>query len=210
MPSLRELLAAHAPLLLIDAASSRVQTAWLAGAAESHWQTSDEEAGVAIFRAIEALGCDIAAANAFVFCAGPGSILGVRTAAMALRAWNVVRARPMFAYSSLAVVAHALGRTDVAVIADARRDSWHHYRIGLGLRRVETAALSGELVTPAGFRNWTPLPPATQQVSYSLSELLPKVEASELFLETAAPDAFLHEEPSYVTWTPRIHRAPPR
>ena len=30
----------------------------------------------------------------------------------------------------------------------------------------------------------------------------------DLFRPTDAPDAFLHEEPSYATWTPQIHRAP--
>ena len=36
----------------------------------------------------------------------------------------------------------------------------------------------------------------------------PRVLDVDLFHETRAPDAFLHEEPSYVTWTPKIHRAP--
>ena len=31
---------------------------------------------------------------------------------------------------------------------------------------------------------------------------------ADLFRATDAPDAFLHEEPSYATWTPQIHRAP--
>jgi tRNA threonylcarbamoyladenosine biosynthesis protein TsaB len=114
----------------------------------------------------------------------------------------------MFAYCSLAIVAHAIGRKDLAVIADARRDAWHCYQIGNGLRRVESSALTGELVMPDGFRSWTKLPPGVRQVPYSLADLLPQVSAVDLFLRTNAPDAFLHEEPSYVTWTPQIHRAP--
>jgi tRNA threonylcarbamoyladenosine biosynthesis protein TsaB len=31
---------------------------------------------------------------------------------------------------------------------------------------------------------------------------------AEMLISTDAPDAFLHEEPSYVTWAPHIHRAP--
>jgi tRNA threonylcarbamoyladenosine biosynthesis protein TsaB len=208
MPSFRELVAAHAPLLVIDAASTRVQVGWVADEIEMKWETCEDEAGVAVFSNIEKLGCEISAANAFVFCDGPGSILGIRTVAMALRTWNVLKPRPMFAYSSLAVVAHALGRSDVGVIADARRDTWHHYQIGGGLRRVEAASLSGELVTPECFRNWSALPANVQRVPYSVPEMLPRVADEDLFLGTEAPDAFLHEEPSYVTWTPRIHRAP--
>ena len=161
MPSLRQLIAAHAPLLLIDAASSRVQAGWLVkreiGAA--HWAASDEETGVGLFRCIEALGVDVGEAGALVFCAGPGSVLGIRTCAMALRTWNVLKPRPMFAYGSLALVAHALARPDVGVIADARRELWHHFAFGGALRRVAAAELTGELVMPENFRHWSQ-PPA--------------------------------------------------
>jgi tRNA threonylcarbamoyladenosine biosynthesis protein TsaB len=208
MPSLRQLLAAHAPLLLIDAASTRVQVGWLFAGGEAQWESSEDEAGVAVFTAIEKLGRDVAEARAFVFCDGPGSILGVRTAAMALRTWNVLKPRPMFAYSSLSMVAHALGRAGAGVIADARRETWHHYEIGRGLRRVPAAQLNGDLVTPEGFRHWSVLPASVSRVPYSLADLLPKVAEADLFLPTTEPDAFLHEEPSYVTWTPQIHRAP--
>jgi hypothetical protein len=43
---------------------------------------------------------------------------------------------------------------------------------------------------------------------HSLAELLPRVIDADLCRPTDAPDAFLHEEPSYVTWTAKIHRAP--
>jgi tRNA threonylcarbamoyladenosine biosynthesis protein TsaB len=208
MPSFRQLLAAHAPLLLLDAASARVQVGWFAADGSARWQTADEEAGIGVFRGIEALGVNVGDAGAFVFCDGPGSVLGTRTVAMALRTWNVVVPRPVFAYCSLAVVAHALGRREVGVIADARRDSWHHFALCGALRRVPKAELAGELVMPEHFRHWSPLPPGVTRVPYSLAELLPRVAEADLFRETDAPDAFLHEEPSYATWTPQIHRPP--
>ena len=45
-------------------------------------------------------------------------------------------------------------------------------------------------------------------VPYSLAELFPRAADAELFHAITEPDAFLHEEPSYVTWSPKIHRAP--
>jgi tRNA threonylcarbamoyladenosine biosynthesis protein TsaB len=98
----------------------------------------------------------------------------------------------------------------VGVIADARRESWHHYQIGHGLRRLPAAELSGELVMPRHFRHWSTLPPGVQEVPYSLAELLPKIWDANVLRATDAPDAFLHEEPSYVKWTPQVHRAPAR
>jgi len=208
MPTLRQILAAHTPALLLDAASTRVQVGLLAGDGTGDWAESVAEAGIGIFRCLEELGARPAHVGAFLYCDGPGSILGVRTAAMALRTWTGMAARPMFAYHSLALVAEAMGRPEVTVIADARRDSWHCLVRGDTLRRVPTAELAGELVMPEGFRHWTPPPMGLRTVPYRLAELLPAVLDANLFRSTEAPDAFLHEEPSYVTWTPQIHRAP--
>lgn len=208
MQSLRRLLADHSPLLLLDAASVRIQVGWWAEKGEARWAASTAEAGVGVFECVQQLGVDPAAAGAFVFCDGPGSILGVRTVAVALRSWCVLRARPVFAYHSLAIVAQALGDPALTVIADARRDSWHCASITGALQRVPTAGLPARLVMPEGFRAWTPVPPGVPTTSYCLAELLPAVQDAELFRPVQAPDAFLHEEPSYATWTPQIHRAP--
>lgn len=208
MASLSELLRAHARLLVLDAASSRVQVGWLEAGAPARWTSSEEEAGVGVFRGVDALGADPAVADAFVFCDGPGSVLGVRTVAMALRAWNVLKARPSYAYHSLAIVAQTLEDLAVRVIADARRDSWHCQTRGGTLQRVLTAELAGPLVMPEGFRHWTPLPAHTARVPYSLAEIFERIPEADVFRPVTEPDAFLHEEPSYATWSPQIHRAP--
>lgn len=211
MPSFRSLLATPAPLLLIDAASTRIQVALWQGADAVRWQTSDQEAGLAIFQSIEALNVELGAVAGFVFCDGPGSILGIRTAAMALRTWGALTPRPVWTYRSIELVAAALNEPDTAVIADARRDRWHLAQLGQPLRRVPTAELpAGALATPEGFRAWSKLPAerAVRTVSYDLAALLPRVLDRDLFQPTEAPEAFLLEEPSYVTWSPQIHRAP--
>jgi tRNA threonylcarbamoyladenosine biosynthesis protein TsaB len=209
MPSFRQI-SAQFPALVIDAASSEIQVGLLHGKEDVTWATSDDEAGVAVFEGVRKLQVDLRQISAFIYCDGPGSVLGIRTVAMALRTWNVLQPRPTFAYCSLALIAHALGRDEVGVIADARRDSWHHYRIGQGLRRVAATDLAGELVMPQNFRDWSTLPPNVKRVPYSVAELLPAVWDADLLLETSSPDAFLHEEPSYVKWTPQIHQAPRR
>jgi tRNA threonylcarbamoyladenosine biosynthesis protein TsaB len=207
MPSFRQV-SARAPVLVIDAASSRIQVGALGADGRGRWYSSEEEAGVGVFEGIAAIGVAPGHVGTFVYCDGPGSVLGIRTVAMALRTWNVLQPRPTFAYCSLAIVAHALGRPDVAVIADARRNAWHEYRVGHGLRRALAEDLAGELVMPASFRHWAPLPGKVASAPYALESLLPKVWDVDLLHESAAPDAFLHEEPSYVEWTPQIHRAP--
>lgn len=208
MPSFRQILTAHAPVVLIDAASARVQVALLAGDGTGSWADATTDAGTGVFRSLEQLGVQPGFAGAFVYCDGPGSILGVRTVAAALRAWTLLRPRPVFAYHSLAVVAAALGRPGTRVIADARRETWHCQEVGGPLQRLPAAELAGPLVMPEGFRHWTPLPAGVEVVPYSLPALLPRILDAELLRPAPDPDAFLHEEPSYVTWTPQIHRAP--
>lgn len=208
MPSLRQLLAAHGPLLLIDAASARIQVGLLQPDQPARWAGSDEESGVGVFKCLEQLALQPADAGAFIYCDGPGSVLGIRTVAMALRTWGVLTPRPVFAYHSLALVAQALGRPGATLIADARRDTWHCATLDSSLRRVPTAELAGELIMPDGFRHWSTLPAGVTRTPYSLAALLPQVADKDLFRATEAPDAFLHEEPSYATWTPQVHRAP--
>lgn len=147
-------------------------------------------------------------AGSFVFCDCPGSILGIRTVAIALRTWNVFAPKPTFSYHGLELLAHSIGRSELTFIADARRDTWHSFKLGTPLRRIPTAELTGELATPEGFRNWSMPPSTVALVPYSLAAVVPRILDLDLLKPANDPDAFLHEEPSYVTWTPRIHRAP--
>lgn len=208
MPSLSQILNAEHPLLLVDAASERIQAGVLEADGTSRWASMSEEAGTGVFECLDELGVEIDSLGAFAFCEGPGSILGIRTSAMALRMWNVLRPRPTYGYYSLAMVAQAVGRPEVTMISDARRGFWHSLRLGGPLQRVPAADLSGELMTPEGFRNWDPLPPGTSAASYDLAEFLANssVAAASLFREAPNPDAFLHQEPTYAKWLPKIHR----
>jgi len=178
---------------------------------DARWQSSEQEAGVAIFAGVEKLGVEIGELGGYVLCEGPGSILGIRTAAMAVRAWRVLAPRPVWVYRSLALVAQALGQSGPAVIADARRDRWHIAQLDQPLRRVPTAELPpAPLAMPDGFRYWSKLPEdrVVQPVPYDLATLWPHALDADLLQPADTPEAFLHEEPAYVTWTPQIHRAP--
>ena len=75
------------------------------------------------------------------------------------------------------------------------------------LRRVTAAELTGSLFMPEYFRTWAARPTEVKTTGYDLATILPRMTDAELFRATAKPDAFLHEDPSYQTWTPRIHRA---
>jgi len=208
MPSLRQLLDTHTSLLLLDAASNRIQVGLLSCQHEARWASADTDAGTGIFACMDQLGINPTSVPAIIFCAGPGSILGIRTSAMAIRTWNVLSARATYSYHSLELVAAALQEPDASIIADARRERWHCQTHGDPMRQVEASELSGRLLIPEGFRHWSALPENTVTTSYDLAELLPKAVHEPLFTLTDNPDAYLHTEPSYKQWVPHIHRTP--
>jgi tRNA threonylcarbamoyladenosine biosynthesis protein TsaB len=225
MFTLRALLVRHPTILLIDSASSRIQVGLLRRSHEPLWESATEEAGTALFsltekiltRASSSATLPLSAIDAFLFCDGPGSVLGIRTAAVTLRTWSALHPRPSYAYTSLALVAHTLALTeklrDFSVISDARRETWHRVTVDStgavsGLHRTPTSELTGPLVLPENFRHWSVLPPAVRTVQYDLATQLPALADTPVFIDAPEPDAFLHEEPSYQTWTAKIHRAP--
>lgn len=176
---------------------------------------------MALFEALTRLAGDdlelarlIQNAGAFVFCAAPGSVLGIRTGAMAIRTWVALRGRPVYAYHALELAAAAHGRADTAFIADARRGEWHWCQPGRAPERVREADLvpraqaeNVSLATLEGFRAWAPLPPGTRQARYDIGEAWKIAAEQPLLSPCPEPDALLAAEPTYLRWTPQLHRA---
>ncbi len=220
MVSLAQLLASHRRILLLDAASARMQAGLLQSGEANRWLAAEQEAGQAIFTSCATLLQEAALRlddiDAFAFCSGPGSMLGIRTAAMTLRTWTVLRERPVYTYQSLALAARAAWHRrprKLNIIADARRDTWHLQIVETDgrlepLRRVPTGQLpSGEMMMPAHFRTWTAAPPGVTTCSYDLAEAFQAAHEDALFDDSAAPDAFQHDAPDYKKWSAQPHSA---
>lgn len=222
MPSLRQLLALHPALLLVDTCSTRIEVAlWRGGEfAPAGVATVDAEASSGLPEAVERVltsaGITVRDLDAVAFCSGPGSVLGIRLAAATLRTWRAIRPDlTLYAYASLPLLATA--HPTLTIIADARRETWHTVRgcSPTTLERVpsaELAALATEaaLATPASFRSWSKPPAgvAIRALDYAPATLFSAAPDAELFEAAPEPDAFMHETPAYATWTPRVHQAP--
>jgi tRNA threonylcarbamoyladenosine biosynthesis protein TsaB len=220
MPSLSQLLADHKNVLILDAASTQTQVGLMRLSATAFWQRTPDEAGRGMFEGSERIlsesGLRLEDIGAFVFCEGPGSMLGVRTVAMALRTWVTLNSRAVFSYQSLAIAARATWhegeKRKFAVVADARRDTWHLQQINVEgqlapLQRVPATGLpEGELFTPENFRSWATPPRSIGVCGYDLAQLFETLkDDDDLFRATAAPDAFQHEAPEYKKWPAAIH-----
>ncbi|MCF3649667.1 peptidase M22 [Synoicihabitans lomoniglobus] len=216
MLALNDIHSRHGPTLILDASSTVIHGGWLPVSGDARWTRIEAEASAGIFQVLSDLGSQPREAACFVFCEGPGSILGIRTVATVLRTWIALQSRPVYAYRSLELTAHQWAQPGEAVICDARRQSWHTLTRAtdatLGpIKRVATADLPGSgLLTPDGFRRWSALPAAAPRtVPYDPTALSGTLANTPLLRETNDPDAFLHEDPSYATWTPQVHQAPP-
>lgn len=220
MAALAQLLANHASILILDAASTVVQVGLLRRSNPSLWETSSVESGQALFTCtsscLRGAGLELRDITAFIYCEGPGSMLGIRTAVMAIRTWQAELPRSAYAYQSLAVAGSALQHAKPGhafhAIADARRDSWHVQSFDSNsptpLRRLAGADLpAGELVMPAHFRTWSRLPRPATNCNYDLAEIFTRLGDGDFFRETRAPEVFQHEAPEYKKWSAQVHSA---
>jgi tRNA threonylcarbamoyladenosine biosynthesis protein TsaB len=155
----------------------------------------------------------IAELDAIAFCDGPGSVLGVRLAAASLRTWRAVSpGLALYSFHSLPLL--AVAHPGLTIIADARRDTWHAtsatapHQLGR-VPSAELAALGG-LGTPDNFRRWSTLPADVEPraLAWSAATLITAAPDEPFFQESSEPDAFMHEQPTYVAWTPQVHQAP--
>ncbi len=165
--------------------------------------------------ALRQAGLALADIRSFAVCVGPGSILGIRIAALAARTWATLEPRPIFVWESLAAVAQAAmaaGRArPFAVALESRLKRWNTLVVApagalgapaelepgqvaaLGLPIVSTAS-SAEALFPGA--NIMPAPWAVLPALFADAGLLrpePKPEA-------------LNPAADYATWDGGRHR----
>ncbi len=214
------------PALLLDTAAPRISVG-LCDASGEEWETREGESGTVLFELVERLlrrrvlaPADLASV---ILCDGPGSLLGVRVAAMAVRVWaSLPRPRPLRigAYHSLALLAADLLAGGVpapfTVLADARRAGWHALEVEAegtfaAPRRVDAARLAtvhGPRYRPDSFPVWQAIPEGVVAVPYRPERLPDLARRFDLVRPVDAPDAFVAEPATYAPWSGEVHRAP--
>jgi len=223
--------------LLIDASSPLSVIVGKLGKDGRAWTEFLEEKTSAlegVFSALEKLQNDGVPARGFLFCEGPGSILGIRIAAAAIRAKLAldraagVPALPVFAFGGLRLAAELLLRARPAeknfiVAAESRLKTCNLLRVSDGvpaenfeeIKFAEAEKFSAEKIFVFPARR--ELPPAFSDAEIcSVPELLknnPSVfsDVPELSHDCGnAPDVInAASAESYVRWTPERVRAVP-
>ncbi|MBL4575227.1 MAG: hypothetical protein JKY51_03900 [Opitutaceae bacterium] len=216
------------PLLILDTASAKISVGLRLNQSDAGiWFNSDEKAGVSIFRGIqfclEKSPIQLENILSIIYCEGPGSILGIRTATMALRTWIHTAASPLsiYRYKSLSLAAAGLGFNNTetspfSVILDARRGRWHTLTTTqqdfLGeIKSIDSnqaSLIPHTIFYPKGFPLKTSLPFTYQECDYTPSLLSNTALLEKIVQQTISPDVFITGETTYQKWTPELTTKP--
>lgn len=210
--------------LVLDASTRDISVGILCG---EEWLASFQAGGDAletIFRltdrALKASDRALGDLQGVIFCAGPGSLLGLRLAAIAVSTWQSL---PELAhwnlrqYHSLGFVAARQilsGEQSFHVLSPFRRDQFNYLQVHEGnigplglLAAEEVASLSGtRYFIPNGTLKMA-APENTPALTYSL-DAFPQVlhRFPELFPSLPAPVVHVPVQPSFALWTAERHR----
>ncbi len=187
--------------------------------AEAH---SEEGALEATFACAEAalakVGLQFADLRAFAVCVGPGSMLGIRVTAMAVRTWAALQPCEVWVWEPLVALAAAVRLRGEAgafhVVSESRLKRWHVVSVDAdGLpspaRECEVeqvAALSGRLLTTV--TSAAQVLPAAVVVPEAWAEL-PKVFTQAGVLRRDPKPEALNAAADFATWSGERHRGTP-
>ena len=212
------------PTLVIDGSCS-VLFAGVLGS-NGNWLARSEQAGApleSLFPAIEAAldtaRLTLADIRTFIYCEGPGSVLGLRLCAMAIETWSRLHPQSAhyYVYNSLQLAAALIcldtpGLEQALLISDWKKGIWNAVKIRNGQPSVI------EVADDAAIADWTePLyhlpqrkgwqqPPANATtVEYRPDRL---TDVFHLPRPTATVELYASGVNVFQKWTPERHRAP--
>lgn len=159
--------------------------------------------------------------QSFIYCAGPGSILGLRLCAMAIKTWQFTAQHPvkLWAYDPLQLAAHQYLQAQSIedncwIVCAWKQDYWHRVRLQNGciqltqvIRQAELDQYHGPLYYMQQRKHWKQAPDSTRLEFQP--ENLHRVLGSSGWLR-AMPEATLSElgQSQFEKWNAQPHRAP--
>lgn len=214
-------LPADTPLLLIDAGAPRCFVGlWQNGRWLAH--ASPEAAALeGVFAGVEQILCDaklaLADVGGFIHNEGPGSILGIRLSAMAIRTWRALpqwREAPVWAFGQLhfaaAVYQAKYDETAVNVISEFRQGRWNYLAAGamrvVAIEQAEAERVPSPLVYVRQRKNWQPAPKHAIEWSPEWPACADLLATPGLLHRVDQPEVFITEEAEFAKWSGERHR----
>lgn len=160
-------------------------------------------------------GLTIVDIGSYVFCQGPGSLLGIRLAAMAIRTWKAIDKndkKPVYGYSSMAalqcMVSSKVKKSDrdsTYLVRPLRQNTWTVCKFLTPLEQMELSdgqmkGLKGKVFGIEGDK----APPCSEyeKIPYLLDHIKEADFLKILFeVENGAIDAKVAQPPTFKKWT---------
>jgi tRNA threonylcarbamoyladenosine biosynthesis protein TsaB len=217
-------LSTDGPGLVVDGSSASVFVGLLRPDGKWLSQMNHKSAPLeGLFPAVEsvlkAAGCQISEVHDFIYCEGPGSVLGLRLCAMAIQTWGHLREPDVryFAFNSLELTA-ALIESDAPeinhalLISDWKKDAWNSISLNEGrlgaITVLDNQAVSnwheGPLFYLPQRKGWQQAPENAITLEYSPYRL---PEVMQLLKKTKRIELYTSTMNVFQKWVPQRHRA---
>lgn len=218
------------PLLFLDASSQRVwaglkrEREGLISRASAAEATKSLPIGIA--EALSDAAIKLAEVASIAYCRGPGSMLGIRSCVMMLRAWQSADpdwAVALYHYDSLQVglrLARQEGvvspEQPVSVATDARRQTWNirsesqPSELPLLLSEAQLDALPGAVFTFDEFPSWSRPARPMESIGYRPETVFANASSLDLLQPTALPAPLQLRQTDYRKWEPSFLAKTPK
>ncbi len=153
--------------------------------------------------------------RSFAVCVGPGSVLGIRIAALAVRSWSALELRPIFIWESLAGIARSAlvagEKGPFLVAVESRLKRWHALEVSVDGSLGAPFEAEAAQLNSSGHRVLASSEAAAGVLTAHVAvphpwATLPTFFAQSGFLcEESRPDA-LNVANDFATWSGNRHR----
>ena len=213
-----------APTLVIDGSGS-VVFAGVRGQ-DGAWLAKSELDGApleslfpAVEATLEAAQLSLSEIRSFIYCEGPGSVLGLRLCAMAIETWSRLNPESAhyYAYNSLQLTAALIcadttGIDNALLVSDWKKGVWNAVKINQGIPGPTAVAddamiaeWTGSLYHLPQRKGWQKPPVGATTVEYSPQRL---AEALDRLKPTTGVELYASGVNVFQKWTAERHSAP--
>ena len=206
----------ESPWLLLDASGLSTRAALWQNSRWLAFRADPAPALTALFTATRAVLADAALAlpevGGFLYVEGPGSVLGLRLAALAIRTWQTEKPRPVQACGALHLAAALILTTTpapFAICTGTRQGFWHLLEVphpdlaNLAVRTIpddELARVAVPLYHIPARKTWHPAPAHARPLSADLQDRPQIFSHPGLLRAVAMAIPFTGAHPEYRKW----------
>jgi len=214
------------PALVIDGSGSTVFAGVLGQ--HSQWISQSSQAGSPLeqlFPTVEATledaGLKLSEIESYVYCEGPGSVLGLRLCAMAIETWSRLypSSAHTFSYNTLQLCAKLLSvdthlPSKTLLVSDWKKGVWNAIQINKGTISSTTVAddaaiadWDGDVYHLPQRKGWQKPPANAQTIAYAPERLPELLDHTNWLLPTVGVKLYSSGINTFAKWTPDRHRA---